>query len=455
VIKEQVKKELAEEKRFKLYKTMLLDDAIATPFELLQMTVGSADWKITVPKSAPKKEHQRAKKLEFMRSSMFESWSNYVIEFMSYPLYGFDCEEIILEKDFPTPKGTLSYALRHFSPISQDSIAGWHIDKKTGEHLGLRQDIARINTDISSDSYETIADIPRFKYMHITHLASRRNPEGKSILDSVYAIWRYKSLLEEALTIGAIKDLSGIPVFYVPATKMHAAENDPSGQEAKFIQNLTNMMQGLHAGELTSAVLPQQYDTNGNKMYEFKLLGIEGAGKQYDVLEIIRYYNSRILIRFLADVLALGSNGSGSFALSDSKMAMVRLACNHHLKTIKEALNHDVIRLLYLYNDWDYDPEHSCRFEHGSIKETDLAELGSFIHRCVASDAIRPSKALEDVLLDNIDMEAYDEATEFLERTSKAGGSVSNEERDKQESLGQNVGANGDSSLNNLQNDTV
>jgi hypothetical protein len=412
VIYEQVREELKHEKGKAIYKQMMYDSAIEAPADLLRMVVGSAQWSAKVDKDAPKKEHKRADIINYMLSTMERPWSEYITESMSYLFYGFWPGEKVYGRDQYTPYGNVKYLLKDIVTISQDSVREWHFKKGTGELLGLVQDFTYINND-TKETLPDKEDVPRKKFIHLRNNPQRNNPEGKSMLDSVYMVWRYKCILEEYLEIGAIKDLSGIPIFKVDAAKMQEAIENPTSPEAVMITNLQNMIQGLHAGELNGGVIPIAYDENNNPMYDFKLLGIEGTGKQYDVLEIIKHYSMQITIRFFADILTIGSNGS--HALSDNKMSLVRLACTHYLKTIKDTFNHDLIPQLYRLNGWDYNPIHSVHLDHSSVEEFSLDSLGAFIQKCVAVNAIRPGKPLEDILLSSLNMDPYNEETELWE----------------------------------------
>lgn len=412
VIYEEVRKELKDPLNKKIYKQMMLDDCIKSPYTLMEMMVSAPNWRSVAPKTSSNEEKSRAKMINYMIKSTKRDWSEYVIEAFSYVQYGFWCGEKVYNT-LDTPHGAFK-GITDIKTISQDTIDRWHFWRPTGDYVGLRQDLSRIVHN-SLGQLEGKVDIPSSKYLHLRNSPKRDNPEGESLLNAIYTIWKYKALLEEYLTIGVIKDMAGMPVFGVHADVLANASADPTGPDAKRIKALQDMGQAMHAGDLNSAIVPLAYNDKGNPLYTFKLQGIEGGKKQYDTLEIIKHYNQRILIRFFSDVLSLGSDGSGSFALSDNKLSLVELACQHHLKTMQRMFNHDLMRQIYKRNKWVYDPETSCSFEYDKLNDGDVDSIAKSWQNFVAVGLVRPSKQIEDYILGLYDQEPYDENTEFLD----------------------------------------
>jgi len=418
IIYEEIKKELSSPKNKRVYKQMLLDSSVATPYSLVELMVSRVPWKVVCDKEASEEEKTRAKMLNYMIKSLRRPWREYIVEMISYPIYGYWVGEKIF-KNIKTPYGSFM-GLNDIKTISQDTVEKWHFDTDSGNNIGLRQETSLINSAVSQTKGPNFVDIPKIKYLHLRNSAKRDNPEGRSLLNSCYLDWKYKALLEEFQTIGAIKDLGGIPIFEVSAEKLVEAANDPDSDSGQLVTQLKKTGQALHSGDLSFGIVPIDYDDQGNSLYKFSLKGIEGKGKQVDTLSIIKYHSNKILMSFFADVLSLGSDGSGSFALSDSKMTLLELANENHLTVIKEALNHDLMSHIYKKNGWDYDPTSSCRFEFDNLNDNDLEIVGGYLQKIMAVGGIRPSETLENHLLDKLDIEPYDDKTKFIETETQS-----------------------------------
>jgi hypothetical protein len=131
-----------------------------------------------------------------------------------------------------------------------------------------------------------------------------------------------------------------------------------------------------------------------------------------------------MLMSFLADVLKLGTEAHGSYALADSKTSLLAMGVEHHLRLIKKVLDHDLIKQIYVLNGWEYNSKTSARFHYSDIEKPNLEEISKFIQRCVTSGAIRPTKELEDTLIALLGLDPKEEDDmEFIESivTSAAG----------------------------------
>lgn len=105
-----------------------------------------------------------------------------------------------------------------------------------------------------------------------------------------------------------------------------------------------------------------------------------------------------MLTVYLADVLKLGQDGSGSFALSDSKTSHLELAIQYHLDVIKRVIDFDLIPQTLALNGWELDEEDMPYIDYGDVSEHDLDALSKFIQRTASVGAITTGKALDTSL---------------------------------------------------------
>lgn len=430
-ILEEARRELRFPKAALLYKKMMLDPNISSAVSLIELLLSRVKWKIEVPKDAPEEEKEICKKLNYNLTILQRPFEEYIIEFLSYLVFGFCTPEKIYQDITDSPYGNFK-GWSDFRVISQDTVYQWFFDNSTGELLGLRQDLSRINKDGyvllgtgSNGASNATIDVPRKKFMLFRHNPKRNNPEGNSPLKACYTSWKYRSIIEEYETIGVTKDLGGIPVIGIAVEYLSKAVLDPTGQEAQVIADLEKQAANLHAGDQSYVIRPIAYDSLGNSLFEFDLKGVDGGGKQYDTDKIVRRHDTKILMTFFADVLKLGNDQHGSFSLADSKTNLLTMGIEAHVENILRVLNHDLIPQTYELNKWAYNAEKSCRFVHEDIEKQDIESLAKALQNVGAVGFIRPAEDIEDKLRkDWLGLPPTKEASpKFLESslTSKSG----------------------------------
>lgn len=424
VIYEEVQKELQHKSANRVYKSMLADSSVSTPYNLIKDQMSRPKPLVSVPEASSEEEKNRAKMIQYSLSTMERPWAEYISEMCSYMAYGhWEGEKII--GGVETPYGNFK-GLKDILTISQDTVEEWIFDVDTQRMLGLNQDLKRVSSDVSNvfKSPNGKVFIPRVKFLHLRNSVERNNPEGRSVLNSCYVDWKYKAIAEEYQIIGITKDLGGIPSFGIYSEILVEADKDPTSWQAALVKDLKKMGQSMHSGDLSCAIYPIDYDNNGKPLYDFSLKGIEGGGKQYNVLDIVTYHKFNILMAFLADVLALGTNGSGSFALSDNKMSLLQSGVQARHKHIEDMFNHDLIPQIYRLNGWKYDPEKSAVFKFEKLEDGDISEFASAVQKILAVGGVRKTKDIEDHIRDKVfDLPATDETTEYIqtEDTSRSG----------------------------------
>jgi len=394
-ILEEARTELRFPRSTAIYKTMLLDANIAAALNIIEVMISRVAWEVVVPKDASEEEQTRAEQLNYNMLTMERPWEEYIGETLSYLTYGFHTPEKLYEKFVGTPVGDF-VGWKDFRTISQDTVSKWIFDKQSGTLAGLKQDTNRIPSDFRTTV--GTGEVPRKKFMLFRNAPKRDNPEGVSPLKSCYVSWKYRSLIEELETIGVSKDFGGTPLIGVDVAYLAKASADHTSPEASVVQELKTQAANLHVGEQSYGIIPIAYDDKGKPLFTFDLKGIEGGGKQYDSSEIVKRHDTKILMTFLADVLKLGSDQHGSFALAENKNSLLAMGIEHHLKNIQRTLNHDLIRQTYELNGWDFDPRKACRFEFGDLEDRDIDTLSKSLQRVAATNLLRPTEDIEDTI---------------------------------------------------------
>lgn len=180
--------------------------------------------------------------------------------------------------------------------------------------------------------------------------------------------------------------MQGFKVLYLPPRYMdpNATEEDKA-----VFEYYKRMMRNAAVAEQSGFILPNVVDESGNKFFEFDIVSVTGQ-KAFDTNAIIARYAQEILTCLFADFLSLGSNGSGSFSLAESKVSVVEMAIESKLIEIRDQLNHDLVPQLFALNGWDTTV--TPYFDFGSIAKQDLDVLSKYIQR-IASVGLIPQTA--------------------------------------------------------------
>lgn len=423
-IQEEARKELRFPNASKVYKQMSLNADIASALNLMEAMVSRAKWRGVAPKFAPEVDKERAEKVDYNIRIMDRPFEEYISEILSMLVYGFHAPEKIYAK-LDTPVGNF-IGIKDLRTISQDTIDKWVFDE-TGYLAGLKQDISSINNSYSiaasvNSTTGNTSEIPRKKFILFRNNPKRDDPQGSSALRGAYVTWKYLELIQEFETIYTTKGLGGVLDLGIDVGFLSKAAADPSGPEASVLNQMRLGAANFHNGEQAYTETPLAYNEQGKPLFHTKIL--ETTPPNTD--EIIKRHSHRLLQCFFADILQLGANGGGSFALSDNKTTLVKIGIEHILNNIKRTLNHDLIPQIYKLNGWEYDARNACYLTYDDYDDGDIDILSKAVQRVMTSGAVQFTDDIEDVLRDRIfDLPALAEANtkirENVNVTSAAG----------------------------------
>lgn len=158
---------------------------------------------------------------------------------------------------------------------------------------------------------------------------------------------------------------------------------DASPDQKIIYENFKNIIRNIQQNSQSGIILPSQVDPETKtKLFSIDLLTQQGQGKNFDINKIKDYYQNQIFMGLFCDVLLLGSNGSGSFALGTIKNSLTGTAVESMLNNIVECFNRDVIRQLYELNGWDTSRCASLDYE--GLTDIDLDSYSKFIQRAAS-----------------------------------------------------------------------
>lgn len=394
---EEAREELRYPNATRTYRQMSYDPTISAANNAIKSMIRKLEWKVKFAnEDNPDEKQQRL--ITFIDECMHDmdtSWADFINESLSLLTFGYSLHE----KVYKHRRGMVGKYTSKFNddklgwaklPIrSQDTIYRWKFDEKGQTITHVEQDLSGVRNFYDTNGklgfQDTKLEIPYKKLLHFRNDVQRGNPEGNSPLRSVYIPWKYKTKIEEYEAIGIARDMGGMPIVELPPDYM--SENaDPAKKEVfKYFQEA---IRNIHANEQMGLIMPKFVDPDTKQdIFGFKLEGVSGGGKQYDTNAIIERYENKILMAYLADVLKLGQDASGSFALSDNKTNLLAVGIEAILKQILDVINRDLIPQTLLMNGEDISQELPV-ICHGDLDNRELEQLGKFIQQTVSVGAM-------------------------------------------------------------------
>ncbi len=324
----------------KVYQEMSDNDAvIGAILYLAEMLIRGCTWSVT-PGGNTEADEEAA---EFLRSCMDDmdvSWANVISEVISMLTYGFSFHEIVYKirrgPDETNPKYRSKYSdgrvgWRSLPSRAQTSLAEWEFD----EEGNVTAFIQRCEPDFDTRR------IPMTKGLLFRTRVSKDNPEGKSLLRNAYRSWFFKKHFEEIEGIGIERDLAGFPVLIAPEGLDLWNDEDP--KMVKMKGDAEELVASVRRDSEEGLLLPHGW--------EIKLL-TSGSSRQIDIGETIQRYDTRIAMTMLSDIIMIGNNGTGSFALADTKKSLLAAALQAQLNNIADVFNSRAVPILFKMNDF-------------------------------------------------------------------------------------------------------
>lgn len=390
-----------------IYKEMASNDAvIGGCLYLIETFIRGAEWKVTTKDATPGGEEARA----FVESNMFDmqeqSWDDFICDVLSMLTYGFSFHEII----YKVRRGPLEKDLKFKSKFSdgkigwqciprraQSTLYNWDFDVSTGRPITFIQD-----TTSMAGGDRGYVNIPIEGNLVFKTKNDRNNPEGWSLLRRAYRSWYFKRYLEEIEGIGIERNLAGIPVITPDENTDLFNKDDP--EMVKLYNWAYTVVSEIRQDKTHGLVKPFGWTLD--------LLGTSSKTNM-DTDVVIRRHESRMAISMLADLVLMGSDRTGSFALADTKQGLFVASLEALIKGICNTLNAYAVPRLFELNGWQLEilPEISTtRLKEPTINEiaallrsmnidiTKSPELFGYLMRlCSGPDNIDVTKLAPDV----------------------------------------------------------
>lgn len=404
-IHESTLKELEGRRAVEVYKEMSQNDATAgVILYAIDKLLRQVKWHVN-PASTASFDIEAAEFVESCMHDMEMSWSDFLSEqFLGMLTYGHSLAETVYKRrggDCDEPHLNSRFAdgrigWRGHMGRSQDTIYRWLFDDN-GRLTGAEQ---------QAPPHFRITTLPLSKCLLFRTSAEKGNPEGRSIFRSSYRGYYIKRGLENLEAVGAEKDITGLPIVWVPRELLAQAEGKAVNEDgsvneevqfakamvSKFTTMATEIRRDAHEG----LVMPLELDENGNKKFDITLLA-SGGTRQFDLDKIVQRWDQRIAMGVMADFLLLGqgATATGSWAMHSDKTKLFLQSIEAFLGIFCEILNNQAVARLMRYNTMQMSE--LPRIEFGSLSQIDLQEQADFLVKCTqAGMEAFPDKTLED-----------------------------------------------------------
>ena len=346
----------------KIYQEMSDNDpVIGAILYLAEMLIRGTSWSVE-PASTSEADVEAAKFLESCMHDMDMSWANTISEILSMLTYGFSFHEIV----YKVRRGPNEASSRYKSKYTDGRI-GWRrlpVRAQTSLHEWTFNNEGDVTAFVQMAEPDfKIVSIPMSKGLLFRTRVSRDNPEGKSLLRNAYRPWFFKKHFEEIEGIGIERDLAGFPVLKAPQDLDLWNEDDE--RMVALRTRAEELVASVRRDSEEGILLPYGWD--------LALLS-SGSSRQINISETIDRYDNRIAITMLSDIILIGNNKAGSFALADTKQSMLAAALQAQLQNIADVFNNKAVPDLFSYNTFN-DITAFPKIVPGQIQTPSLKEL--------------------------------------------------------------------------------
>lgn len=346
-----------------IYHEMSSNDPVVTSILMAsRQLIRKVEWSVE-PASQKRADVKAAQFLEECMNDMSHTWSAFIDDLMSFFEYGWSYMEIVYKKRNGCNCGKAGCSSKYddnrigwrkITGRAQTTLQGWEIDDY-GSIRGMYQ-----YTD------KGVVYIPIEKALLFRTTTARNNPEGKSFLRGAYRPWYFKKHIEEVEGIGIERDLAGLPVLTAPAGLDLLDQNNPKAVQTK--NDALKLVSSIRRDRNEGIVLSDGW----------KLELLNAGGSHMDTSGVINRYDQRIAITMLSDIVMMGGDKVGSFALAKTKESLLAAALDAQLANVVDILNEIAVPRLFALNTFT-GLSGFPKFKVTSVITPNLTDLGNFI----------------------------------------------------------------------------
>ncbi len=400
IIDEEFLHRLRGRNGIKLYNEMRNNSSIiAAALNVISLLIRQVEWRIE-PANESDPAKAEAEDTESALEDMSHTFEDFISEALSFLWAGYSPFEIVYklrkgpDQEDPRLRSKFNdgkWGWRKIEIRAQETIYQWVFDHEGGLDGFIQQNIyATGSTGMQGPVF-----IPIEKALLFRTETFKGNPEGKSFLRPAVIPYWYTKRIQEFEAIGAERNLAGMPMMEVPPELL--LEDASPGDKALRIE-LEQFITQIRMDERWGGLVPSSTKPDGSPSgYKFQL--VQNSGRRtVDTDLVIRRYESRMLMMFMAQFLLMGMDSVGSFSLSSNMTSMFGVAIGTVMDQIASVINRFLIPRRQRLNN--VDPRLDPFMTHGDLEGPQLDKVGAYINQLAASGMITSSKPLERKLLE-------------------------------------------------------
>jgi len=363
---EEFLKKLEGTRGIKIYREMSNNDSVIGGLLFaIEQIVMAAKWRIDAGGEEPA-DIEAQEFIEQCFDDMSFPMSELLSEILSMLPYGWAWFEIVYkirggdvdESERKSKFDDNKIGWRKFGIRSQDSLNEW-VFGETGKIEAMVQ--------CSPPDYQRTV-IPMEKSLLFRAKRSLNNPEGRSVLRTCYRAWFFKKRIEELEAIGVERDLAGLPLAQPPEGVDINDTNNP--QMVALKKQVETLVRQVRRDEQDGLVLPFGWT--------FTLLSAAGS-RQFSTNDIIKRYDQRIVMSVLSQILLMGTDKVGSFALGQEHKNILLTAIDGWLNGIADVFNRFAIPKVFKLNNIKLKKNPQLAFE--KLNTPDIAQLSESLSK--------------------------------------------------------------------------
>jgi len=185
--------------------------------------------------------------------------------------------------------------------------------------------------------------------------------------------------------------------MYIPDDILEEAAANPNSDSAIMVESLKSNLANMNTGDATYTVLPSStLNSNGTglRAFEFKFLGVEGGGKNFNTEALVEQRKKGIHTVFGTQTLIIGESGGGSFNLAETKNAILTHYVRSIISSIEDMINKQVVPDILKLNEIDLKKDEYPRFRAGDVEPLSADEVGKLIQRMKSVNALPLTKEI-------------------------------------------------------------
>lgn len=368
-------------KRYETFARTLRDTSIAAAgVRIFLNLISGAIWQAEPPEDLPEADQARAEKIakavESMMSDHRRSWPRIVRRIAMFRFMGFSLAEWVAKT-----RDDGLFGIDDVMPRPQRTIARWDIDDN-GDVRGVWQ----YNRNMRE------VYIPRDRLIYAVDDTLTESPEGTGLLRHIVRAAERLKAFEAIEQVGFENDLRGVPVAYGPWKDI---KNDPGLTDAQrqryrkpMIDFVTGHIRNKRTGLLLDSEVYRSKDDgqspSSTRKWAVELL--RGESNAFEpmskAIERLSFEIARVLGM---EHLMLGADGSGSLALSKSKVGTFYLTLMTTQAEIIEIVERDWLHPICEMNGWPRElwPSLACE----EIRDEDIEKITTALEKLARAGA--------------------------------------------------------------------